>query len=88
MWRAIRFGLDGSLIDLERGEEYPARTAIERLAVWTAPVRAELGIEQPFPERNGAQRQRERVAAGATREQVFAAAVEETRQTYSAEVAV
>ena len=25
MWRAIRFGLDGRLIDLERGEEYPAR---------------------------------------------------------------
>ena len=24
MWRAIRFGLDGRLIDLERGEEYPA----------------------------------------------------------------
>jgi glutamate---cysteine ligase / carboxylate-amine ligase len=88
MWRAIRFGLDGSLIDLECGEEYPARAAIERLAAWTAPVRAELGIEQPFPERNGAQRQRERIAAGATREEVFAAAVAETRQTYSAEVAV
>jgi carboxylate-amine ligase len=88
MWRAIRFGLDGSLVDLERGEEYPARAAIERLAVWTAPVRAELGIEPPFPERNGAQRQRERIAAGATREEVFAAAVAETRQTYSAEVAV
>jgi glutamate---cysteine ligase / carboxylate-amine ligase len=88
MWRAIRFGLDGSLIDLERGEEYPARAAIERLAAWTAPVRAELGIEPPFPEHNGAQRQRERIAAGATREEVFAAAVAETRQTYSAGVAV
>ena len=40
MWRAIRFGLDGRLIDLERGEEYPARAAIERLAAWTAPMRA------------------------------------------------
>ncbi len=88
IWRAIRFGLDGSLIDLERGEEYPARAAIERLAAWTAPVRSELGIEPAFPERNGAQRQRERIAAGATREEVFAAAVAETRQTYSAEVAV
>jgi carboxylate-amine ligase len=58
MWRAIRYGLDGRLIDLERGEEYPAREAIERLAAWTAPVRAELGIEPAFPERNGAQRQR------------------------------
>jgi len=88
MWRAIRFGLDGSLIDLERGEEYPARAAIERLAAWTAPVRAELGIEPEFPERNGAQRQRERIAAGATREEVFAATVRETRQTYSEEIEV
>jgi carboxylate-amine ligase len=88
MWRAIRFGLDGSLIDLERGEEYPARAAIERLVEWTAPVRAELGIEPVFPERNGAQRQRERIAAGATREEVFAAAVAEAQQSYSTEVTV
>jgi glutamate---cysteine ligase / carboxylate-amine ligase len=88
MWRAIRFGLDGRLIDLERGEEYPARSAIERLAAWTAPVRAELGIELAFPERNGAQRQREKIEAGATREEVFAASVAETRQTYSEEVTV
>jgi carboxylate-amine ligase len=88
MWRAIRFGLDGRLIDLQRGEEYPAREAIERLAAWTAPVRAELGIEVSFPERNGAQRQRQMIDAGATREEVFAAAVAETRQTYSEEVAV
>jgi carboxylate-amine ligase len=83
MWRAIRFGLDGRLVDLQRGEEYPAREAIERLAAWTAPIRAELGIELAFPERNGAQRQRERIAAGATREEVFAASVAETRRTYT-----
>jgi carboxylate-amine ligase len=85
MWRAIRFGLDGRLIDLERGEEYPARAAIERLATWTAPVRGELGIEPVFAERNGAQRQRRMIEAGATREEVFAASVAETRQTYSYE---
>ena len=56
-------------------EEYPAREAIERLAAWTAPVRAELGIELAFPERNGAQRQRAMIEAGATREEVFAASV-------------
>jgi glutamate---cysteine ligase / carboxylate-amine ligase len=88
MWRAIRFGLDGRLIDLERAEEYPAREAIERLAAWTAPIRAELGIEPVFPERNGAQRQRRRIEAGAAREEVFAASVAETRQTYSQEVRV
>ena len=88
MWRAIRYGLDGRLIDLERAEEYPARAAIERLAAWTAPIRAELGIEPVFPERNGAQRQRRMIEAGATREEVFAASVAETRQTYSQEVRV
>jgi carboxylate-amine ligase len=88
MWRAIRFGLDGRLIDLAGAREYPAREAIERLAAWTAPVRAELGIEPSFPEQNGAQRQRRMLQAGVSREEVFAASVAETRETYSEEVAV
>jgi glutamate---cysteine ligase / carboxylate-amine ligase len=86
MWRAIRFGLDGSLIDPARGEQYPAREAIERLSAWSAPVRAELGIEIAFAEQNGAQRQRRMIEAGATPEEVFGAQVTETRQSYSEEV--
>jgi len=88
MWRAIRFGLDGRLIDLDRAVEYPAREAIERLAAWTAPIRGELGLDSAFPEQNGAQRQRRMIEAGATPEEVFAASVKETRQTYSEEVTV
>jgi carboxylate-amine ligase len=88
MWRAIRFGLDGRLIDLSRAQEYPAREAIERLLAWTAPVRAELAIDPVFPERNGAQRQRQLIEAGAAREEVFAASVNETTQSYSEEVTV
>jgi carboxylate-amine ligase len=88
MWRAIRFGLDGRLIDLDSAEEHPAREAIDRLAAWTAPLRAELAIELAFPERNGAQRQRRMIEADATREDVFAASVAETLQTYSQEVTV
>jgi glutamate---cysteine ligase / carboxylate-amine ligase len=88
MWRAIRFGMDGKLLDLERGQEYPARAAIERLAAWTAPMRAELGVSFAFGEANGAQRQRQLVDGGASREEVFAASVEETMQTYSQEVRV
>jgi carboxylate-amine ligase len=88
VWRATRFGLDGRLIDLERAEEYPAREAIDRLMTWTAPVRTELGIEPVFPERNGAQRQRRMIDAGATREEVFAASANETRETYPQEVTV
>ena len=88
MWRAIRFGLDGRLIDLHEAAEYPARDAIDRLLEWTAPVRGELGIDPSFPERNGAQRQRRLIESGATREEVFAASVAETLQTYSQEVTV
>jgi carboxylate-amine ligase len=88
MWRAIRFGLDGRLIDLDAAEEYPARAAIERLGAWTAPVRDELGIDLAFPERNGAQRQRRMIEAGASREEIFAASVHETRASYSEEVTV
>ncbi len=88
MWRAIRHGLDGKMVDLERAEEYPATEIVERLAAWTEPVRAEMAVELAFPERNGAQRQRAMIDAGASREEVFAASVRETRQTYSQEVTV
>jgi carboxylate-amine ligase len=88
MWRAIRFGMDGRLIDLERAEEYPAREAIERLLAWTAPMRAELAIDLSFPERNGAQRQRQMIDSGATLEEAFAASVIETTESYPEEVTV
>jgi len=88
MWRAIRFGLDGRLIDLQHAAEYPAREVVDRLGAWTEPVRSELGIDLAFPERNGAQRQRRMIEAGAGREDVFAASVAETRQSYSQAVTV
>ena len=81
-WRAIRYGLDGRLIDLDTAEEFPAAAASERLLQWTAPVRAELAIDPVFPTANGAQRQRRAIAAGADMREVYAAAVKETRETY------
>jgi carboxylate-amine ligase len=86
MWRAIRFGMDGKLIDFELEREYPARAALERLILWTAPMRAELSIDPVFPELNGAQRQRRMIDAGATREDVYSAVVNETRESYTAQV--
>lgn len=88
MWRAIRFGLDGKMVDFEMGEEYPSAAIADRLLAWTAPVRGELGIEPSFPERNGAQRQRAQIDAGASREEVYAATVRETSETYAQEVTV
>jgi carboxylate-amine ligase len=84
-WRAIRYGLDGMLIDLDRREEFPAAAIGERLLAWTAPARAELGLDVALPERNGAQRQRHALAQGASMEEVFAVEVAETQRTYAPE---
>jgi carboxylate-amine ligase len=86
MWRAIRHGLDGRLIDLEVGTEYPAAASLERLLAWTAPVRREHSLDVALPERNGAQRQRAMIAGGASAVEVFAETVRETRETYAGTV--
>ncbi len=83
MWRAIRYGLDGELLDLESGQAYPARAAIDRLLDWTAPLRSELGLNIDFPSANGAERQRALLAQGMTLPEVYAATVEATRATYA-----
>jgi glutamate---cysteine ligase / carboxylate-amine ligase len=85
VWRAIRYGLDGSLIDLDRAEEYPAAAALDRLLAWTAPARGVLGIDPGLPDENGAQRQKRALAEGATMEDIYAAEVALTQRTYAAE---
>ena len=84
-WRAIRHGLDGKMIDLERGEEYPAAAIGDRLMAWTAPARAALGIEPALSAENGAQRQRRALEAGAGMEEVYAAEVAATQRSYAGE---
>ena len=84
-WRAIRFGLDGRMIDLATGDQFPAAAVRDRLLAWTAPARAELGIEPILPEENGAQRQRRALEQGASIEEVYAAEVAEAQRTYAAE---
>jgi carboxylate-amine ligase len=86
-WRAIRHGLDGDLLDLDRAESYPAAEALDRLLIWSAPVRAELGIEVALPSLNGAQRQRRMTETGVGLTEAFAAVVAETRDTYAASAA-
>jgi carboxylate-amine ligase len=85
LWRAVRYGLDGTMIDLERDEEFPAAALPDRLLAWTAPARAALGIEVALPDRNGAQRQRDAVENGMTIEEAYAAEVAVTQQTYARE---
>jgi carboxylate-amine ligase len=82
-WRAIRYGLDGQLIDLERERTYPAAEAVERLLSWTEPARAALGFDVRLPARNGAQRQRDLLQSGLSLPEVYAGTVAETRETYA-----
>src|SRR5215210_4750911 len=85
MWRAIRHGQDGRLLDLDAAaegldtvEEYPAAEAADRLRAWT-------GADLALPELNGAQRQRRMIDAGARPAEVYAECVRETHATYSQE---
>jgi carboxylate-amine ligase len=77
VWRAIRYGLDGKLLDIEnpdRIEEYPAAEAVERLSAWA-------GVDAGLPDLNGAQRQRRMIDAGASPAEVYAETVRETNET-------
>ncbi len=85
LWRAIRWGVSGELIDLERGSCLPARAAVDQLLEWTTPIRAELAIEPQFPQQNGAERQAEELAKGLSIKDVYASTVAQTRQMFGAD---
>ena len=86
LWRAIRFGLDGKLVDWAARRELPAADAVRRLVERAAPFADELGlaphlddVEKMLREGNGAQRQARAHAAGATLAEVYAGAVAQAR---------
>jgi len=80
LWRAIRWGLPGELIDFARGEAIPARQRIEELIEWVQPAAEEIGAT-PYlavPEQNAAERQIERFEDGASLEEIYAEQVRAT----------
>ncbi len=74
LWRALRHGLAGELIDLRTLTVRPARAALEELVEWVLPVAEELGAAPylALPAANSAERQIARHAEGATMEQIYA----------------
>lgn len=72
MWRAIRFGLSGDLLDPGTYEVRPARAELERLAEWVGPSADELGVRLAIPGANAAERQIARVAEGWGLEEIYA----------------
>ena len=82
LWRAIRYGLDGKLVDWDRSCEVPAPEALRELVEWVAPAGEALGlgtclgnVERLLSEGNGAQRQGRALAQGKSIHDVHAAAV-------------
>jgi carboxylate-amine ligase len=74
LWRAIRYGLSGELIDFERAEPVPTRRRIEQLIEWVAPVADEIGAA-PYlgvPAQNAAERQIARHEEGASLAEIYA----------------
>jgi glutamate---cysteine ligase / carboxylate-amine ligase len=82
LWRAIRYGAAGKMIDFRAGEEVETRAVFERLLAWTEPARSSLGIDVPLPAANGAERARAELEGGVSLEDVYRAAVAETARTY------
>ena len=71
LWRAVRYGLDGKLVDWDRGLEVPAPDALRELVEWVRPAGEALGlgvhlddVGRLLAEGNGAQRQGRALAAG------------------------
>jgi glutamate---cysteine ligase / carboxylate-amine ligase len=88
LWRAIRFGLDGRMIDFQAGREIEAAEAVEQLLTWTAPAREALGLDAEPQGPNGAQRARSALEAAGDEgsiADVYREIVAETARTYAPE---
>jgi carboxylate-amine ligase len=74
VWRAIRFGLSGELIDLNTAEVRPARSRLEELCEWIAPAAEELGAAPwlSVPVANAAERQLARYDEGLSLREIYA----------------
>src|SRR4051794_16060617 len=83
LWRAIRHGAGGRMIDFRRGVEVETRAAVEAVLGWTGAAPARLGIRGELAPPKGAERARDALAAGESIERIYREAVAETRRTYA-----
>lgn len=87
LWRAIRWGLEGEMIDWRgSGDLVPTRKLVERLVEWSAPGAAAIKAEPAIPDRNGARRSLDALADGGALGDIYREAVQETRRTYAPEL--
>jgi carboxylate-amine ligase len=88
LWRAIRFGLGGEMIDLSSGAVRSTRRAVEELIESSLPAAEETGAASflRVPDANAAERQIARHEAGASLEEIYAEQVRQTREQVSERV--
>ena len=84
-WRAIRYGMDGEMIDFDAGEVVSTRGVLERTVEWASPAAEAMGITVDLPAMNGAQRAREAFEQGKSLEEILRSSVDLTARTYSPE---
>lgn len=83
LWRAIRYGMEGRLIDFRAGREVEAREALEGVVERTTEARDALGLEVEFPAENGAVRLREMLESGLSIREAYRESVRSTAGTYA-----
>jgi glutamate---cysteine ligase / carboxylate-amine ligase len=86
LWRAIRYGLDGKLVDWSMLQEFDAADAIRELVELASPYADALGltphlteVERILREGNGAQQQARALAQGQSMTDIFAETVRRAR---------
>ena len=84
-WRAIRYGMDGEMIDFNSGKVVPTREVLERTVEWARPAAEEMGIAIDLPKMNGAQRARQALEGGASLEEILRSSVAMSAETFSPE---
>ncbi|MGZ4387133.1 MAG: carboxylate-amine ligase [Gaiellaceae bacterium] len=74
LWRAIRYGLAGEMIDLATGDVRSTRAAVEELIEWVMPLAEELGVASllSIPAANAAERQIARYDQGVGLREIYA----------------
>ncbi len=94
LWRAIRYGLDGKMIELPDPKERSTVDAVASLIEWTEPAQRELGVDRflgpvktMLDSGNGAQRQIAAYQDGEHMREVFDETIKTARRTYIGEEA-
>lgn len=82
LWRAIRFGMEGRMIDFRERREIEAREALEGLLERTSEARDSLGIEVELAGTDGASQSRRMLEDAHDLREVFRSLVEETERTF------